>query len=67
MAFFIILLNVPYTYREFLFALGNFPYTRVFPYAGMGKIIHKLENFPLHVWVNNFQYSMKNFQTFVKQ
>ena len=45
----------------------------------MEKIIHKygkhhtelwkilytsVENFPLHVWVNNFQYSMENFRRF---
>ena len=32
-----ILLNVP----DFPFALGNFSYSHLFPYAGMGKIIHK--------------------------
>ena len=30
------LLKAPY--RDFSFALGNFPYTHVFPYDGMGKI-----------------------------
>ena len=33
--------NVPYTQTDFLFALGNFPYTRVFSYGSMGKIIQK--------------------------
>ena len=33
--------NAPYSYRDFSFALGNFSYTRVFPYPDMGKIIRK--------------------------
>ena len=44
------LLNVPYTYREFLFALGNFPYIRMFAYAGMGKIIHNYGKYHTQVW-----------------
>ena len=72
---FSILLNVPYTYRDFSFAFGNFHTIACFhtlvwkkSYKSMGKIIHvwkisytSIENFPLHVWVNNFQYSMENF------
>ena len=51
-----------YMYIDFSLALGNFPYTRVFPFAGMGKSYTSMENFPL--WVNNFQYSMENFRRF---